>query len=305
LDARRGRPSLRLSIRQRGAKRVHERAAALEALPGILGHRAPECPVERRWKAGIPLVDGGHGLVHVSRSLGCRGVALVGPPPREQLEGEHTERVAVAGRPGLLASRLLRREVAGGADHRSRHRQRVEAGRAGDAEVGDVHAPLRVEQEVPRLHVAMDDPAGVCGVERAGSLVEPLERLLGRDGPLPQPLLQRAAGEVLHDDEGPAVGLADVEDRHDVGCARKPRRGERLAGEPLPDGRVLCEPLGEDLDRHLPIEHGVERKQDVAHAAVTEPAWVAEAWREHNHRRHGIVAFPALAPDKTAAAKQW
>ena len=46
----------------------------------------------------------------------------------------------------------------------------VEAGRARDAEVGDVDAALVVEQQVRRLDVAVDDPARVRGVERGRGL---------------------------------------------------------------------------------------------------------------------------------------
>ena len=46
-------------------------------------------------------------------------------------------------------------------------------GRARDAEVGDVHLAVVVEQQVAGLDVSMDDAGCVCGVERDGGLVEP------------------------------------------------------------------------------------------------------------------------------------
>ena len=60
-----------------------------------------------------------------------------------------------------------------------------------------------------------------------------------------------AAVEVLHDDEGPLLVLADVEDRDDVRLAREPRRREGLAHEALAEGIVLREPLGEHLHDHV------------------------------------------------------
>jgi hypothetical protein len=35
---------------------------------------------------------------------------------------------------------------------------------------------------------------------------------------------------------------------------------------------------------------------------MPEPAGIPEAWRERDHRGHGIVAFPGLTPRKTAEA---
>ena len=90
-------------------------------------------------------------------------------------------------------------------------------GGAGDAEVGDVHVALVVEQEVAGLHVSMDDPGGMGGVERSGGLVQPGDRCVLRYAPMAKPIGQRSAAQVLHDDERRRAGLADVEDRHDVG----------------------------------------------------------------------------------------
>ena len=110
--------------------------------------------------------------------------------------------------------------------------------------------PSLVEQQVPRLDVAMDDAVPVRGVERRRRLLEPVERLVRRRRPaVAQPVLERAAVEVLHDDERPARPLADVEDRDRVRLAGEARCRERLAREPLPERFVPRVPLGEHLDR--------------------------------------------------------
>ena len=72
------------------------------------------------------------------------------------------------------------------------------------------------------------------GVEGDGSLLEPLERLARLLGTvLPDPVLERASAQVLHDNEGPLRVLADVEDGHDVRLSGQSRCRERLSREPL------------------------------------------------------------------------
>ena len=140
--------------------------------------------------------------------------------PAEQLEGDHSERVAVARGRRPLALRLLGREITGGAEHRAGHRQGVRARGARDPEVRNVDGAVSVEHEIRRLHVAVDDSVAMGGIESGRSLLEPLERLPHLLRPvLLDPFLERAAAEVLHDDERPLRVLADVEHRHDVRLA--------------------------------------------------------------------------------------
>ena len=129
----------------------------------------------------------GGASVGVRCSLGGRVVALERPATGEELERHASQRVAVAGRRARLASRLLRRHVAGRAEHGPGGGQRVVAGRARDAEVGDAHRVAVGDEQVGGLHVAVDDPAGVGSVERRGRLLEPSSDWSGAPG-------RRAAG---------------------------------------------------------------------------------------------------------------
>ena len=115
-----------------------------------------------------------------------------------------------------------------------------------------------------------------------------------------QLVLERAAGEVLHDDERPAVPLADVEDGDRAGLAREARGGERLTLEALADPLVRGVAVGEHLDRHFAPEHLVGREVDVAHRAAPESSWRAVTRRQQlgvdSHSRR----FPHKRRPKTA-----
>ncbi len=76
-------------------------------------------------------------LLLLERQLGQRAV-LVRQPPGEELVGADPERVDVRRRPGLVAARLLGREVGGGAEHRADLGDARLLGRLGDAEVGQL-----------------------------------------------------------------------------------------------------------------------------------------------------------------------
>jgi len=65
--------------------------------------------------------------------------------------------------------------------------------------------------------------------------------------------VQRLAGDVLHDDEQPAVGVADLEDLADEGVV-EPGGGERLAAETLTGDRVCGERFGQHFDSDVAFE---------------------------------------------------
>ena len=97
-------------------------------------------------------------------------------------------------------------------------------------------------------------------------------------------VLERAAAEVLHDDERAAFRLTDVEDRDDVRTTGEAGRGERLSGEPLADTRVLRMAVGEDLDGDDAAQQLVGRAVDLAHAAAPDLLRVVVASGEAHGR---------------------
>ena len=144
---------------------------------------------------------------------------------------------------------LLRRHVCRGAqDHAppgraagQRRRIVVVRSRAlhlGQTEVQDLRVAATADEDVRRLDVAVDDAGVVRGVERIGDFdAERQHRVQRQAAALGDSLLQRDAFQVLHDDEGAAVLLADVVNRADVGVVQR-RRGSGLAAEAIQRVRV-------------------------------------------------------------------
>ncbi len=131
-----------------------------------------------------------------------------------------------------------------------------------------------------RLDVAVDDAVAVRVAERR----EDLPRIRDRHGHRAQAaradeLLERAALDVLHDDEVGAVELASVEDRDDV-RVREARGVRRLAPEALDELLVVRVPRVQHLDRDTAAEFLVLGEVDVGHAAAAELARDAVTPRE-------------------------
>src|SRR4029077_20749778 len=82
-------------------------------------------------------------------------------PPRKHSEEDDAEGVDVARWAGGRSTCLLRRDVRGGAEHRSRLGQRAGVSHVRDPEVGDLGPALAVEQDVRRLEIAVDEATTV------------------------------------------------------------------------------------------------------------------------------------------------
>jgi hypothetical protein len=174
---------------------------------------------------------------------------------------------------GLLD--LLRGHVVRRAEARAARGERRAAGRVadqlGDAEVGDLHAALRVEEEVFRLDVAVEHAALVGVLERLADLRHHRERLGGREAAGVHRLPQVHAVHVLHEQVREAAGLAEVEHAHDAGV-REAREQPALAQEALGEVRVRGERDGQELQRDQPVEMRLPGLEDEAHAARAEQA---------------------------------
>jgi hypothetical protein len=142
--------------------------------------------------------------------------------------------------------------------------------RAGDAEVGDLGRPLVVDEHVLGLDVAVHDPALVGGLQGAGDLDRIRHGLRDGQGAVAtDAVLERLALDELEDDVRRPRVLARVDHAHDVGVVEL-RHRPRLAPEALERVGVAGDVAMQHLDRHLALEHRVERPEDSRHAAGTD-----------------------------------
>ena len=271
----------RLTAGQSVPKCSDQLAAAPVALLGLLRERPLEHGIDLPREAGAQARCGRDGRAHVSRSLGGDGLPTKRTLARQELERDDPERIPVGGRTRRLPLGLLRREIAAGAEHGPRPGHRRDSECRGDPEVGDVHPSLLVQQQVRGLHVAVDDAARVRVIERARRFVEPAKCECRRlRAARADHLVERAAGEILHDDERTIPPDADVVDRDRVRFAGEPRRGARLPLEAVTEVRVVGPSVVEQLDGDGAAELRIRRLVDLAHAATCNPHRPPVAGRE-------------------------
>jgi hypothetical protein len=187
----------------------------------------------------------------------------------DQFVGHGAEGKDVAAMIDRPSEHLLGGHVVERADQRAvaRHARALDAC---DAEVEDADAVAAVDHQVRRLDVAVDDAAAVGVVEPGADLLEVPELVDERQrlADLDQ-VRQRGAVHVFHRHERLMLVLAGVVDGDDVVVAQV-AGGTRFAQESL--NQLVLEQITQHLDREEPIEVGVARQVDGAHAAVAEPA---------------------------------
>ena len=223
-------------------------------------------------------------------------VALPGPLPGEHLEEHDAQREDVAGLRGRLAARLLGAEVMDGSERRPGQRQRRLGDRPGDAEVRHLDLAVAADDDVPGLHVAVDDPLRVGCRKRPGNRGRDPRGLARRECAIgAQDRREVLTVDELHDDERTAWILAVVVDADDVGV-RKRRHGAGLEPEARREIRV-AEILGtEQLDGDVAAQLGVGRAVDGRHAALSDQLDqpVAAAHQRSDFRQTSV---PRAAPD--------
>ena len=178
--------------------------------------------------------------------------------------------------------------------------------RAGDAEVGHLRPAVSVEQDVLRLHVAVDQPVVVGESQGACNLGRHLERI-GDVEPAPShdELLEVLAVDVLEDDVLPAFLLAAVDHGHDIRMLELGDRA-RLPLEALDEVVVLVVLLVEELQRDVALEERVMGPVHAGHAAVPDDFFqlVASRNRLPDHARTLPGAHETQAWDQSLRARR-
>ncbi len=216
--------------------------------------------------ADWPVAIVAHSLQHGHRRVRPEGRPAAGHrikdgPKREEI-GAGVDRLA----PGLFGCHVLGRT---GDDAALRQAGVVDGPR--QAKIGELH-PLDtvLQQDVGRLDVAVHHSLCMRGRQGPGGLGANAQDLLHLERPRRvEPLLERAAGDVLHDQVGQPAKLIDRMDGDDMfvpdrGC------GPCLAGEPAPRRRRVRQRGGEDLDGHRAIERRVARLEHHAHPPLAD-----------------------------------
>ncbi len=210
----------------------------------------------------------------------CAEGPVYGTSPGEHLVQHAGERVEIA--PGIrrLAAGLLRRHVLRRADHEAHPGKFFAAGlgRPGDPEVGDARVALH-QEDVLRLDVAVDHVPGVGVVQGVGDPPRDAHRVPHRQAALPpEPVAERPGLDVGHGVPEPAVIVAGVVDRQDVGVV-EPGGEPDLAEEALRGyggGKLRVHELEHDRPGVPEVLHQVHRR----HAAPAELALEAVAGGE-------------------------
>ena len=224
-------------------------------------------------------------------------------PACQHLVEHAAERPDVGARIHLEPTCLLRRHVGRGSDDRARPRLDHGLPRGpparplavgGDAEVEDLHQPVRAYHDVLGFDVAVDDTGAVRGREGARDLHGDVERLGERERFAVHEEPQCRALDELRGHEAALVPRADLVDRDDVRVVEG-GGGQSFLAEPAHALLAVRETSGQQLDGDAAVEALVVREEDLTHAAPADPVDHAVTADELAHRRP--VAFGPVALD--------
>ena len=248
--------------------------------------------------------DGGewtHHLGHDQRVLeaghqrGDGGVGAERHGPRHGLDEHERQRVDVAGPVDRLAAGLLRRGVAGGAQHGAgRFGPACLGDGAGQAEVGDPQPGVVAEQEVGRLDVAVHEALPV-GVVEGPYRLQPQDQRLRRGQSVPgvEHRAQAAAAQELGDEIGRVLVAAPVEHRQDVRVAQR-GGGAGLRSKAAQEQPVVGEGRMQHLDRDPAPQANVVCQVDMRRRPGSDRREKSVAPTQHTtdllgHAGHGHV----------------
>ena len=250
------------------------------AVTRLLGDRPVQDRHELRMFLSERRLETRRRIVYVSEQRRNRCLALVGHLPGQHLEEHAPERVDVGAGVARFSGDLLRSHVIDRADHCSldgKRGQRIAALR--EPEVRQIRVLLTIpdrEQDVPRLDVAVHEPAGMCGIERERDLRQQLDSPGWTQGAvLDHQLAKVGAVDVFHGEEQHAVLLARVVDPDHVGVFK--RSGDlHLALEALAELLILGQLRSQHLERVGSVQPDIGYAIHHPHRAL--PSYTQKLW---------------------------
>jgi hypothetical protein len=247
-----------------------------------------------------------------SERVGQRAaVEVVGEALREQLVEDDAQRVDVA---ADIEIRGVPRDLLGAhvgecpydlADARVRRRVHVGVGRARHAEVEDLRLARLVDEHVPRLEIAVDDPLLVRVVNAVADPRDDLELLARRQAGLLGVLAQGGARDQLHREvrlrPGAGVGGARFEDLRDARVMELAEQDGLLLE--APERLWRCDPGLDHFQGDLAPRVVLERLVHRAHPALADQAEddvgadaLGERWDRRGRNRCGGPGRVAVHP---------
>ncbi len=230
--------------------------------------------------------------MQVLRNHGQRIVCCEWQAPGNQFVQHHPQRVQISPSIDDLTQSLLGRQVEDGP---------CEGTLAGDAagnwtsqsEVSQLGGSIRVPKDVLRLQVPVHQSVSMGVLKRSADLLRHPHDL--RDGAWAA-RMQRGALDELHDNEGGAIGITDIVDRHDIGVVQP---GCRPGFVQQPGPACLPERLRvQHLDRHLALQQRVAGAEKPAHPPTPELGhqMVSIVKRASRAQAHGCVPEQFSSP---------
>ncbi len=208
---------------------------------------------------------------HMRATNVLRRVTGIWKLARDQMEQARAQAIDVRAQIRLLLQNVLRRRI------RRRALELIIARATGDfrlfarqAEVGQHHRVFRVDHEIRRLHVQVNDVRPRRVLQRSDPLPHEPHRILHvQDAARQNPILQRLPLDEAHRQVRHALLLARRVQRHDVRVAQARHRA-RLLQEVRHHVRAAHVRPVHDLDRHVAFQRRFDRLEHLAHAALAQ-----------------------------------
>jgi hypothetical protein len=144
----------------------------------------------------------------------------------------------------------------------------VAAGHFRHAEIEHLHDTAARQHQVGGFDISVRDALRVREIQRVRGLHGDIDNL-GRCHSTADPRQKRLSVDVLHDDEGDAIALADVVNGGHVRMVQR-GCGLRFAREAVHAVHVRRELFGQDFQGDGPVQSRIAREVDLSHSAGTE-----------------------------------